>query len=445
MKLLHTVKHMFSGRRSKLILASTTLAVMAAVAVPMIKAEWYPNRPAFDYNKPCNPNDSDKYDRCGSLEGPVFNSFINTPSYGDERAFFDARRSDQTAAGSYENVLSNVTEGSQEVVLRTYVHNNANQSTNASGKGVAKNTKVRILLPSAEGQALRARSYISASNATPQLVEDTVDLTANRKFRVEYIPGSAKIFSNGPVNGQTLSDNIVTTGAPIGHSSLNGDMPGCFEYEAVVQIRVKIKVAETDIQKQVRKTGEKQYGELAVVKPGEKVEWLIRQDNKGNSPQTNVRVFDALPDHLEVVPGSVRWIYRGQSGQDHDIKMSDTDLFTKQVDFGTWPANSFFYLRFDTKAKGDFEGCEVTLTNQARSRSNEKPEEQRDNAQVKIVKENCEEEQPGVPGPSEAPKAPGQPEALPVTGPGEVIATFVAVSAAGTVAYRVVLRRLYSV
>lgn len=437
MKLLKTIKRTFSNRRGKLILASTTLAVLAAVAVPMIKAEWYPNRPAFDYNKPCNPNDNDKYDRCGSLTGPVFNSFVNTPSYGDERAFFDARRSDQTAAGSYENVLPNVTEGSREVVLRTYVHNNANQSTNASGLGVAKNAKVRILLPSAESQTLRARSYISASNATPQLVEDTVDLTADKKFRVEYIPGSAKIFSNGPVNGQKLSDNIVTTGALIGHNSLNGELPGCFEFEAVVQIRVKIKVNESDIQKQVRKAGEKQYSELAIVKPGERVEWLIRQDNKGTSPQTNVRVFDALPEHLEVVPGSVRWIYRGQSGQDQDVKMSDTDLFTKQVDFGTWQPNTFFYIRFDTKAKGDFEGCEVTLTNQARSRSNERPEEQRDNAQVKIVKEGCEEEQPGVPGPTETP------EALPETGPGEVIATFVVVSAAGAVAYNVVMRRLY--
>ena len=52
-----------------------TLAIAAglAIALPVIaQAGFGPNRPVFDWN---NPDD-----RKGSLTGPVFNSFINTPN-----------------------------------------------------------------------------------------------------------------------------------------------------------------------------------------------------------------------------------------------------------------------------------------------------------------------------------------------------------------------------
>lgn len=370
------------------------LLIVTGVAV---KAEFYPDRQPFDYNKPCNPNDSDIYDRCGSLTGPVFNSFINTPSYGDERAFFDARRSDQTAAGSFKNVLSNVTEGSQEVVLRTYVHNNANVSTNATN-GVAKNTKVRIALPTATGQALRARSYISADNATPKLIEDTVDLTASEEFSIQYIPGSAMLYNNGPFkNGVKLSDSIINGGALIGHDNLNGNMPGCFEYEAVVQIRVKIvpkKKPGVKFEKQVAVPGQTNWGEKVSVKPGDSVRWLITFQNQGSAQLNNVNISDKLPPHVQVKPGSVRWIYTGTDGSTQDVGQNDTQLFTTGgIDFGGWAPNGGFYVRFETVAKDDFEGCQVTIRNIAYNKTKE-TERTEDFADVEIKKPNCKPAQP---------------------------------------------------
>ena len=69
-------------------------------------------------------------------------------------------------------------EEGQELLLR-FTYNNAADNLNGSnfdGPGVAKNTKVRIHLPTDTAQALRANAYISADNAQPQTVADTIDL-----------------------------------------------------------------------------------------------------------------------------------------------------------------------------------------------------------------------------------------------------------------------------
>lgn len=378
-----TTKIRSLSRKAKLAVALLTLGVVAAPFA--VNAEFYPDRPAYDYNKPCNPNDNDKYDRCGSLEGPVFNSFINTPSYGDERAFVDARRSDQTAAGSYKNVLPEVTEGSREVVIRMYVHNNANQSTNASGKGIARDTKVRVDLPEADGQVLRSRGYISASNAA--LVEDTVDFTANKKFRVEYKPGSAIIYSNGKVNGQKLNDSIVTTGATIGHDALDGNLPGCFEYEAVVQLTVKIVPVENpnlQLVKEVKIKGEQGWKKEVTTKPGTEVQWRLGTKNISNSNLTEVNLRDQMPPHVQLVPGSVRII-----NSNADTVQKDAPLFGGGFGMGNYPSGGVQYVIFNTVTKDDFNGCEVRVRNQAFAKSKETPNEVKDTSDVVIKKENC--------------------------------------------------------
>lgn len=386
-KLRHYLKHL----PKRVVFMIAGLGLLAAVPVAMTVAEFYPDRPTFDYNKPCNPDDNDPYDRCGSLSGPVFNSFVNTPSYGDERAFLDARRSDQTAAGSYENVLTNVTEGSKEVVIRMYVHNNANQGTNADGTGVARNTRVRVLLPTGTNDALRARGYINADNATPRVVEDTVDLVGSKEFSLDYVEGSAILYDNDNFkNGVKLSDSIVTSnGAPIGTDALDGKVKGCFEFEAVVQLRVKVipkEIPEVDFDKVVGIAGKSGWSEEVTVKPGEKIKWLIGFKNTGEATLTNVRVSDKLPPHVSLVPGTVRYIDANQ-----DVVQKDSPLFTTGgINFNDWKPNGGFYVRFETVAKGDFDGCEATIRNVAYNFTGQTDRIQ-DHADVKIVKEPCEE------------------------------------------------------
>ncbi|MEK9195762.1 MAG: hypothetical protein AAB914_00155, partial [Patescibacteria group bacterium] len=86
MKLLNKMKLM--KKQLKFIVLGAVLG-LSIVAAPSIKAGFFPVRPTFDYNKysgnnDCNDTSNIARDggRCGSLDGPVFNSFVNTPSYG---------------------------------------------------------------------------------------------------------------------------------------------------------------------------------------------------------------------------------------------------------------------------------------------------------------------------------------------------------------------------
>lgn len=375
----------FSKNFTKAFLVGGLLVILSSVGFRAVQAEFYPDRPTYDYNKECDPNDNDPYDRCGSLNGPVFNSFINTPSYGDERQFVDAKATDRTN-DAYKDLVTGASQGAKEVKIRLYVHNNANPATNQSGAGVAKNTKVKITLPTGAESEQRARGYIGADNAT--LVEDTVDFTAPEKFRVEYVPGSAIIYNNNAFTaGQKLDDSIVTTGALIGDDALDGELPGCFEYHATVFVTVKI-VPETKpaikFNKLVKTEAQgAQWGEEVTVKPGEKVNWLIETINDGSQNLTNIVVDDVLPPHLTVVPGSVRII-----DNDDDVALDDAQVFNGGYKFSSLVPKAGFYIRFQTTAKDDFTECEVKLRNIAKHKTTELPAGE-DYADVNIKKETC--------------------------------------------------------
>ncbi len=400
MKLFSKIKKTVSQAPKKL-LVFLALAILSVLTFGVVKAEFYPDRPVYDYNrmplngKDCQPADDAAGNRCGSMNGPVFNSFVNAPGTGDERAFADARKTDGTT--TYQNVVTDVTNGSKEVIVRMYVHNNANTGTNASGKGIAKDTKVRVLVPTGETQSLRTRSYISASNAGT--VEDTVDYTSDTQaFRLEYIPGSAKIFSNGPVNGATLSDSIVTTGAPIGYNALNGDLPGCFEYEATVEVRLRVLVRENPtlkFTKQVRMAGTKEWKKEVAAKPGDKVEWLLTTVSGGTGVSKGITVRDVAAPNTQLVSGSVKWIDVNQNAT-----QNDTSLFSGPgggINFGNYDVNGGFYVMYASTVKGDFSECEVRVRNLAYVRS-ERQGEIGDDADVIIKKDNCNPPTPKNPG-----------------------------------------------
>lgn len=391
MKLFNKIRSI--SRKGK-IAAVVVFALGVGIAIPLAHAEFYPDRPTYDYNKfdPSNQNCDDPNNpaaqngRCGSMNGPVFNSFVNTPSYGDERAFFDGRRSDMPTNTNADDI-TNVTDGSKEVVLRMYVHNNANQDTNNT-VGVAHNTKVRILLPTDTQQVLRARAYISASNAA--LVEDTADLLGSEKFNVSYVPGSAKLLRG--TSQYALSDSIVTSGAQVGNTSMNGELPGCFEYAALVEIRIKVNPQPTpklQVVKEVKVKGANGWNKQITTKPGTEVQWRIGTKDISNANLNNVIVRDVMPPHVKLVPGSVRII-----NSNKDEVQTDGPLFAGGFNVGNYIPGSTQYIIFNTVTKGDFDTCEVTIRNIAHARSDQTPTEVTDVADVTIKKENCAEVTP---------------------------------------------------
>lgn len=208
----------FSSRKRmvKVLVSGIALALIPA---SMALANWGPSRPTFTWAHPATY--------------VTFDSITDNPTVGDERPFFSGKVT--SAPG---NVVDNIhVNDNDEVTLRVFYHNDAATNLNL----VATNTRVKVYLPTVAATSTFATSTISADNANPKVVSDTVDFNGDRPFTLQYEPGSAQITSNGSVNGDTLSDSIVTnTGALIGYNALDGNIPGCSQYSGFVTIKVRV-------------------------------------------------------------------------------------------------------------------------------------------------------------------------------------------------------------
>jgi len=204
--------------------AAAVFAIAGLLMVPTARAltEWGPDRPTFTW---ANPADH-----------ITFNSITDNPVAGDERMFYTANH---VGVSDFSHSLP-VSDG-QEVTLRAYVHNNASADLNL----VAHNTRIKMTVPGGEATNQTSVSTISADNASPTSVFDTVHLTSDKAFTLEYEAGSAKLFNNVFTAGTGLSDSIVSdSGALVGYDKMDGNLPGCNQFSAWVTIRVKVRVKQ---------------------------------------------------------------------------------------------------------------------------------------------------------------------------------------------------------
>ncbi len=372
MKIRSTIKRIFSSKQSTLLAILLTLLILA---VPVIaKAAWGPDRPIFDYNN--------AKDRIGSTTGPVFDSFINTPSYGDERNF--VRVSTDNGAHWVEKV--NVQPG-QEVMVRAYVHNNANEDmngTNFTGKSVAKNTKVRFYVPTGQANGFDIGGYISADNAKPGRVYDTATInSSSQPVGLMYEPGTAKLYNNGPFkHGTKVSDGVVAasgSGALIGYNALNGVFPGCFDFEAVVIIKIKVVAPKLQFTKQVTTPGSTNWQKTITAKTGDTVSWLLNYKNVGSANMNNITLRDAMPANATLVHGSITWF---DINNPKGTPQPDTVLSSGGINVGNYAPSGGGYIRFRTTINQNPKECSVN--NVAFAKATNVPEIS-DNASVTIA------------------------------------------------------------
>jgi len=206
--------------------ASISLLVALFILVPVASVLAYgPDRTTYTCNSA---------GQCIGADHVQFNSFVNNPAYGDERDFLMIRDA-SSATSTYADSIQ-LTAG-HSYVVRFYVHNNAQQDLSGITNYVAHDTTVRVGLPTQVNGSALSTGYISASNANPGTVFDDVTLTSSGALNLSYVTGSARILTNG-INA-TLSDSIVSSGAPVGYSALNGEWPGCFQYSGWVTLTVQ--------------------------------------------------------------------------------------------------------------------------------------------------------------------------------------------------------------
>jgi uncharacterized repeat protein (TIGR01451 family) len=269
----------------------------------------------------------------------TFNSFTGVPNIGDERNFFTGKIAG-APDGFYDPM--NGVRGGDEVLMRVYVHNGADESLNASGAGVARNTRVRVQLPTSAAHNQTAHAFVSADNAQPQIIEDTLTVNGQYPVSLNYVPGSATIKTN--FIDQAISDNVVTSGVLIGDDNVNGNMKGCFEFVALVTFKVKVTAPSYTVDKKVRLNGTSTFTDNVTAKPGDKVDFVIAFKNVGTTNLMNVVVGDRLPTGMTYVANSTEW----NSGHTGNVwKPSPSNNVTVGgVNIGAYAPGGAAFVRF---------------------------------------------------------------------------------------------------
>jgi uncharacterized repeat protein (TIGR01451 family) len=354
----------------------------------------------------------------------TFNSITDNKKVGDERNFVRIR---EAGVGEYVNDMK-VQPGKQYEVM-TYYHNNAKTSMNASGAGIARDVSAKTKMPSVlkPGERGNVSSVISASNATPKEVWDEAYITSDKDVALKYLSGSAKVTSNGPVNGQVLPDSFFSTGALLGFDSLNGVLPGCAEYSGYVIYKFRVDAPNFEIQKQVSPAGQKQWQESYAAKTGEVVDYKITYKNTGTTAQDNVNIKDELPKGTIYQPGTTKVF---NSTNPNGIGVSD-NIVSRGINIGNYSAGGAAAVTYSAKIADPAElicGAN-TLTNTASAITSGGSKSDTANVTVSV---ECKPDEckPGVPqGDARCAEAVATPTTLPTTGPAETILTLVGIAA----------------
>ena len=304
------------------------LAIAAvAVITPAIVMAYGPERPTFTMQHPA--------------PYVTFNSITDNPNYGDEREFLTVQ--DLTTGEGLGPDTKLVPD--HEYSFQLYIHNNASETLNASGVGIAKDVTVRARLPQSVTGSDTADAFVNASNMKPtEGVFDTVKLMSDNKVDLEFVNGSAMLHTR--FQQTQLSDNFITTGVKVGHKDLTGTWNGCLEFAGAVSFKVKVKgQPKFEMKKEVSKHDAKQWSENYTAKPGEVVDYRISYDNTGTTKQENVVVKDTLPAGMTYVAGSTRLVNASNSTG----KTLTDDITKGGINIGHYTANSNAFVYFSAK------------------------------------------------------------------------------------------------
>ncbi|NBJ02653.1 DUF11 domain-containing protein [Lachnospiraceae bacterium] len=312
----------------------------------------------------------------GKLGNTITFNSISDGAIGHEFNFTGARVDDGNDLGPDNKWLDDiVAEDGQTYVVRLYAHNNSNlsgdinhQTWRQDGKGVAENTKVAFSLDQGSADKLSIHGIVSSSNATPTEYYDDVRFTSKdgRKFHFEYVYGSALLENKGIASknnpnkpegyvgrsGYPLSDDIVKAksgGTLIGFDALDGKVPGCYDFDNYVSIKVKTVYDPSSftLNKTVRIAGTTGYNwrDNLDAKIGDEVEYQIFYTNTSEQNQYNVMIRDSLPANLEYVEGSTRLWNASMDGYTND----DDTITTTGVNIGNYGPGANAYVRFRAK------------------------------------------------------------------------------------------------
>lgn len=173
-----------------------------------------------------------------TLTGEELAQGVSTP-LTDEREFIgirDAATGDRGKENVWHIGRVEIEEG-KTYIVRMYVHNN-----NPNGlEAVAKDVTAQFALLDMPNNEEKIEGYISSSNAVPSVVRHSILLKSvdGRPFTLKYVEGSALLENNVYKDGIKLSDELVGDGIKIGYETMDGNLPGCYQYSCYLSIEVE--------------------------------------------------------------------------------------------------------------------------------------------------------------------------------------------------------------
>jgi len=311
-------------------LSASILMIAAAVIVPAALFAWGPSRTTYTIEQPA--------------DHVVFNSITNNPAYGDERQFVQIKEADAPNS-SYSTSASLVAGKTYEMYV--YYHNNAASNLNDAAhgyRGVATGAYMRSALPATVTGNTKATAYVGAANASPSEVYADVTMTSanGSPVALRYVANSAHIYNGGASNGSALSDNIITSGVPLGYDKLDGVVPGCNNYAGYVTFKFVAAQPNFTVTKQVREQGTADWKKSIDVKPGKTVEYKIAYTNTGTTTQNNVILNDTLPTGLSYVAGSTLLV----NAANPNGKTVSDNVTKGGINIGNYNPGANAYIRF---------------------------------------------------------------------------------------------------
>lgn len=277
---------------------------------------------------------------------PVWNPGVAS-TYGNEADFVTSGPVNG-ASSSFSNNHA-VCDGVAD--LRIYIHNGAHSvhnGTNNDGVGVINGANLSVNIPEGESTSHSVSATLNGINAAAKT--DSTNFNCANPVTLEFVPGSAKIYTSAQ-NGVVLSDAIAaggTTAAAIGHSTQNGNWPGCFEFQGFVYLKVKATPAvvvapeqkvDLELTKYVQDNDGKNYDaddltgalKAPVMNVGDTFSYFVSLQNEGPDAATGVEVSDKIPAGLSIVgtPTATHGTV-SVSGQDVTWTAGDMALYQKE-------------------------------------------------------------------------------------------------------------------
>lgn len=192
-----------------------------------LQSEWGPPRPTF----PC-----DDEGLCRGSDHVSLNSTVNTPVYGDERFFLSAKVEGEV--GGVEDRLE--VEPGDVVQLRILVANDGDPNRPHLRLLLARGLSGRVELPRDPAAEAKIVAWVTADNAVPTQVYDSLVLAGDEPFVLHPVGDSAGLQNAAHPRGLQLPDALFGEGALLGYRRLDGQLDTCMCHIGVILAKVVV-------------------------------------------------------------------------------------------------------------------------------------------------------------------------------------------------------------